>query len=74
MKQKNSSLIQKAFFGTLMMLFGSSAFADPPDFSALTAAVDFSSVQSALLTVMATLAAVYIIMRGGSLILSKIRR
>lgn len=57
-----------------MMLFGGSAFADPPNFTTLTSAVDFSTVISSLLTIMAALAGVFIVMRGGSLILSKIRR
>lgn len=56
------------------LLFSGFAFADPPDFSTLTTAVDFSTVITALLTIMAALAGVYIVMRGGSLILSKIRR
>lgn len=74
MKRKNIGLLQKAYFGIIAMLFGGAAFADPPDFSTLTTAVDFSTVITALLTIMAALAGVYIVMRGGSLILSKIRR
>lgn len=49
-------------------------FALPPDFTPLTSAVDFSTVISAVLGIMAALAGVFIVMRGGSLILGKIRR
>lgn len=49
------------------------AFAAGPDFSTLTASVDFSTAIAAILLVMAGLAGVYIVMKGGSLILSKLR-
>lgn len=74
MKRKNVGFMVKAFFGSLMMLFGGYAFAVPPDFSTLTAAVDFSTTEAAVLVIMASLATLYILIRGGSLILSKIRR
>jgi hypothetical protein len=52
------------------------AFADPtaPDFSSLTSSLDFSTVITAVLLVMAGLAGVYIVVKGGSLILNAIRR
>jgi hypothetical protein len=69
---KTYQMIFITFFS--MLLFGGPAFAEPPAFTTLTAAVDFSTVISSLLTIMAALAGVFIVMRGGSLILSKIRR
>jgi hypothetical protein len=62
------------FFGFVSMIFGGTAFADPPDFSTLTDAVDFSTVTAAILLVFAAVATVYILMRGGEMILAKIRR
>lgn len=50
------------------------SFAAGPDFSTLTAAVDFSTVQTAIMGVFATIAGIYVIIRGGGLVLSKIRR
>lgn len=49
------------------------AYAAGPDFTTLTAAADFGTAQAAILVVMAALAGVYIVMKGGSLILSKLR-
>jgi hypothetical protein len=46
---------------------------DAPDFTTLTDSVDFSTAIAAILLVMAGLAGVYIVMKGGSLILSKLR-
>lgn len=50
------------------------ANATGPDFSSLTTAVDFSTTITAILGVFAGLAGVFIIIRGGTLILDKIRR
>ncbi|WP_263770047.1 hypothetical protein [Propionivibrio soli] len=44
-----------------------------PDFTTLTAAVDYSTAIAAILVVMAGLAGVYIVMSGGSMILQKLR-
>lgn len=49
------------------------SFAAAPDFTTLTASVDFSTATAAILLVMAGLAGVYIVMKGGALILSKLR-
>ena len=65
--------IFKFVFGLFLMLFGFNVFATAPDFSTLTAAVDYSTVIAAVLTVMAALGGVYIVMAGGSMILSKLR-
>ncbi|MEJ2630946.1 MAG: hypothetical protein P8015_06945 [Acidihalobacter sp.] len=44
------------------------------DYSSLTGAVDFTTAITAILAVFAALAGVYVVMKAGSLILSKIRR
>lgn len=49
-------------------------FAAPPDFSTLTTGIDFSTAITAILAAMAALAGVYIVMKGGQLILSAIRK
>ncbi|ANE57485.1 hypothetical protein AYM39_21385 [Methylomonas sp. DH-1] len=74
-KRKNAFFILKAFLGLFLMAFGLEAFAEapePPDFTSLTEAVDFSTVKTALMAIMAALAAVFIVSRGGSMILRKI--
>ncbi|ATG90522.1 hypothetical protein [Methylomonas koyamae] len=65
---------QALAFAMVLALFSSVSRAAPPDFSDLTDAVDFSTLNTALLAVFAALAAVFILLRGGSLILAKIRR
>ncbi|GHU39158.1 hypothetical protein AGMMS50256_38860 [Betaproteobacteria bacterium] len=59
----------------LMVPFGVAFAADgtPPDFSTLTSSVDFSTAITAVLLVMAGLAGVFIVIRGGKLILSMLR-
>ena len=44
-----------------------------PDFTGLTSQIDWSTATAAILLVMGGLAGVYIVMKGGSLILSKLR-
>lgn len=58
-----------------MSLFGASAFAvvAPVDLTAVTAAVDFSTVISGVLLVAAALAGVYIAWKGAKMILTAIR-
>ncbi len=62
------------FIGLFLMFLGFDAMAVAPDFSAITTVVDFSTVISGIVSIMAALAGVYIISRGGSMILGKIRR
>lgn len=50
------------------------AAATPPDMTALTSAVDFSTVTAAVLAVAALLATVYVAIKGASMALSMIRR
>ena len=54
--------------------FVSNAFANTSTFNALTSAVDYSSAQAAILTVLAALAGFYIVWKGGAYILSSIKR
>jgi len=66
-------VIEKALAAGGLTMASVSAFAVAPDFTSLTASIDFSTAISAILLVMAALAGVYIIMKGGDLILSKLR-
>jgi len=69
---KVKALVLTAFVS--MLGFGAmAANATAPDFSTLTAAVDFSTVITAILLVMAGLAGVYIIWVGGGMILTKLK-
>lgn len=70
---KTKTLIQ-TLIALFLMTLGLNAFADPPSFTTLTAAVDFSTVISSVLTVFAALAGVYIVMKGGRMILGSIKR
>jgi hypothetical protein len=54
--------------------FVQSILAAPPDYSSVTAAVDFSTVITGILSVAALVAAVLVAMRGARLLLSVIRR
>lgn len=58
------------------VLLSGAVFANPVpvNFTPLLASVDFTTVISALMSIMASLAGVFIVIRGGSLVLSKIRR
>jgi len=61
-----------SFFALFLSIFGLDAFAVPPDFTDLTEAVDFSTAVTAIMTVFAAVAVMYIVMRGGRMILSAI--
>lgn len=73
MKNKFISFLIRFLFGFFLLAFGLNANATPPDFSTLTAAVDFSTVISAMMVIFAALAGVFIVSRGGGMVLSKIR-
>lgn len=49
------------------------ALAAGPDFTGLTGQIDWSTAIAAILLVMGGLAGVYIVMKGGDLILTKLR-
>lgn len=57
------------FLTALMAIFSTLGFAAPPDFSSLTASVDYSTAISSILLVMASLVSVAIVWKGGKLIL-----
>lgn len=59
-------------FGIFALMMSLIARADPPVFTSLTAAVDFSTAMAAILVVMAALAGVAILWKGGKLILRAI--
>lgn len=56
-------------FGVALATLATSALAAAPDFSSLTGAVDYSTAIAAILLVMAALAGVAIVWKGGKLIL-----
>lgn len=62
-----------AFFAALLSMLAGPAAAQSP-FDALTAAVTFTDVVAAIMAVAAILAAMYVTMRGVTLILGFIRR
>ncbi len=62
---------QLAFF--LACLLPAFAFATPVDLSPLTAAVDFSSVTTAVLAIAALLMAVYVAIKGTKIVLHMVR-
>lgn len=64
---------QKVATGTGLALASLNTFAAGPDFSALTGAVDVSTVGPAVLAIFALLAVPYVIRKGGKLILAAIK-
>ena len=68
----------KALFVAAMVaitgLFAGVVTAAPPDFTTLTDAVDYSTVQSSLLTVAGALAVVFILWAGASMILGALKK
>lgn len=49
------------------------AFAAGPDFSSLTSSIDFSSASASILAIFGLLGSVYVVMKGGSLIMSVLK-
>lgn len=49
------------------------AFATGPDYTSLTSAVDFTTTITAILAVMALLAGLYLVIKGGKVILGVLR-
>ena len=58
--------------GLLALLFGQSAFATG-EYDALTTAVNFGSAQTAILAVFATLAGIYVIIKGAKIIMQTVK-
>jgi hypothetical protein len=67
-------LIGMLLFMIFSLFFNLAYAAGGPDFSGLTAQVDWTTAIAALLLVMGGLAGVYIVWTGGSLILAKLKR
>lgn len=59
-------------FGLVLTLFGLSAYAAGPDYATLTAAVDFSTLITALMALFVAMAGVGIVAKGGSFLVRKI--
>lgn len=74
MESRKISALSLTFLALALSALSFSASAAGPDFSTLTSAVDFSTVITAILAVFAALAGVFVVTRGGQLILEKIRR
>lgn len=62
-----------SLFALAFSLTGTSAHAVGPDLSTLTAAVDFSTVTTAVLGVAAALIVVYIAWKGAKMVLAAVR-
>lgn len=67
------SNVKKVGAGLLALVVSSVAMATPPDYSAITAAVDFSTVITGIVATMALLAAVYVAFKGGKLLIRAVR-
>lgn len=71
------SKFYKTFYAAITIIFaflmGDLAYATGPDYTSLTAAVDFSGVITAILAVAALLAAVYVVRKGIRLVLGSLR-
>ncbi|MDZ4255492.1 MAG: hypothetical protein U1A72_23225 [Sulfuritalea sp.] len=67
----------KLFFASLLALsfsmFGLPAFAVGPDLTAVTTAVDFSTVTTAILGVAAAVAVVYLAWKGAKMVIAAVR-
>lgn len=65
-----------AFFALVVSCFGFSvpSFAAAPDFSSVTSAVDFSTVVTGVLAVAALAAAVYVAIKGATMLIGMIRK
>lgn len=69
---KNQNYL-KFVVGAGLALASASSFAVGPDFSALTGAVDFSTVGTAVLAIAALLAVPLVIRKGARMVLSAIK-
>lgn len=78
----------RAFFGVVLMLksklsrvgavvggvvLASPAFADGPDFTTLTGAIDMSTVTTAVMAVGAVMVGVYVAIKGAKIVLQMVR-
>lgn len=65
---KGKTMLKK-IGGVLVAMAPMSAFAVPPDFTALTSGIDLSTVQAAVLTSLVALLGLYLVMGGGKTII-----
>jgi hypothetical protein len=68
---KNAAL--KIAAATSALTVAGTAMATAPDYSGITGAVDFSAVATAVITVLGSVALVYVAFKGGKLLLAAIR-
>jgi len=70
---KVSKFLARAAVVSGGLVVAAPAFAAGPDFSALTAAIDFTSATTAILAVFGLLGTVYVAVKGGSFIMGVLR-
>lgn len=77
LKRVASRAVTAAVIGTMAAVMGLSvsepALAAPPDLTSLTAAVDFSTVTTALLGVAAAIIVVYLAWKGAKMVIAAVR-
>lgn len=66
------------FLGRMAVISGGAvvaapAFAAGPDYSSLTSSIDFSSATAAILAIFGLLGSVYVVMKGGNLIMGVLK-
>ena len=66
-------LIKRVAFVAGSMGVSVVAFAAPPDYTSLTSSVDFAGVVTAILAVAATIAGLYVAIRGAKTVIGMIR-
>ena len=69
-----SKNIARVYFGILVFMLGNLAYAVPPDFSSLTAAIDYTTVIAAILLAFAGLAGVALVWAGGGMIVRALKK
>jgi len=69
-----SKSIQRGLIAAGVLAFAAGANAAAPDYTALTGAVDFSGVSTAVLAIAALLAAALVVKKGARMVLSMIGR
>lgn len=70
---KSIKLFVLGLVGFVTSFFGMAAHAAAPDYTTLTTAVDFTAVGAAILVVLAAVAGLYVLWRGGKMIVSAIK-
>ena len=70
---KSMKLFLAGLLALAFSMFGAPAFAVGPDLTAVTAAVDFGTVNTAVLGVAAALIVVYIAWKGAKMVIAAVR-